>query len=80
MVRALVSPLFEPCRRLNVGVAFVAGLCIVLMAIMLDRRTVAASERSEARGTSTEDGNKRRKLILGVTGGVTAVIVYISNS
>ena len=31
---------------LNVGAASVAGLCIVLMAIMLDRTTTAASERS----------------------------------
>jgi glycine betaine/proline transport system permease protein len=73
-------PIVRALSALNVGVAFVAGMCIVLMAIMLDRGTVAASERSEARGTSTEDGNKRRKLILGVTGGAAAVIVYISNS
>lgn len=36
----------------NVGAASVAGLAIVLMAIMLDRTTTAASERSEAQGRS----------------------------
>ncbi len=34
----------------NVGQASVAGLLIVLMAIMLDRSTTAASERSESQG------------------------------
>lgn len=37
----------------NVGAASVAGLAIVLMAIMLDRTTTAASERSEAQGRSS---------------------------
>ena len=52
---------------LNVGVAFVAGMCIVLMAIMLDRATAAAGERSESTARSNVDP-KRRRLILGVTG------------
>jgi glycine betaine/proline transport system permease protein len=37
-------------QNLNVGLASVAGLAIVLMAIMLDRTTTAASERSAGRG------------------------------
>ncbi len=36
-------------QTLNVGVASVASLCIVLMAIMLDRTTTAASERGQGR-------------------------------
>ena len=36
----------------NVGAASVAGMLIVLMAIMLDRATTAASERSESQGRS----------------------------
>ncbi len=32
----------------NIGAASVAGIAIVLMAIMLDRTTTAASERSES--------------------------------
>ena len=38
---------------LNVGAASVAGLAIVLMAIMLDRTTTAASERSEVQGRAS---------------------------
>lgn len=37
----------------NVGAASVAGLAIVLMAIMLDRTTTAASERSESLGRTS---------------------------
>jgi glycine betaine/proline transport system permease protein len=36
----------------NIGAASVAGIAIVLMAIMLDRTTTAASERSESQGRS----------------------------
>ena len=39
-------------QTLNVGAASVAGLAIVLMAIMLDRTTTAASEKSESEGRS----------------------------
>ena len=38
-------------QSLNVGAASVAGLCIVAMAITLDRTTTAASERSTGRST-----------------------------
>jgi glycine betaine/proline transport system permease protein len=38
-------------QSLNVGQASVAGLCIVVMAIMLDRTTTAASERTTGRTT-----------------------------
>ena len=65
---------------LNVGVAFVAGLCIVLMAIMLDRGAVAAGEQSESSGRQGDGTAKRRKVILAITGGVAAVIIYLSNS
>jgi glycine betaine/proline transport system permease protein len=42
----LGKPVVSALQVLNVGAASVAGLCIVLMAIMLDRTTTAASERS----------------------------------
>jgi glycine betaine/proline transport system permease protein len=41
---------------LNVGAASVAGLCIVLMAIMLDRTTTAASERSGKSNVGSASG------------------------
>jgi glycine betaine/proline transport system permease protein len=41
---------------LNVGAASVAGLAIVLMAIMLDRTTTAASERGQASTVASASG------------------------
>ena len=43
----LGKPVVAALQTLNVGAASVAGIAIVLMAIMLDRTTTAASERSE---------------------------------
>ncbi len=45
----LGKPVVAALQTLNVGVASVAGLAIVAMAIMLDRTTTAASERGEGR-------------------------------
>ncbi len=45
----LGGPVVSALQILNVGAASVAGLAIVLMAIMLDRTTTAASERSSGR-------------------------------
>lgn len=71
-------PIIRALAILNVGIAFVSGMCIVLMAILLDRATAAAGERAEA--TSRRNVNeKRRRIILAVSGGVAAVILYISN-
>jgi glycine betaine/proline transport system permease protein len=42
----LGKPVIAALQTLNVGAASVAGLAIVIMAIMLDRTTTAASERS----------------------------------
>ena len=44
----LGKPVVRRCRSQDVGAASVAGIAIVLMAIMLDRTTTAASERSRA--------------------------------
>ncbi len=44
----LGKPVLAALQTLDVGAASVAGLAIVLMAIMLDRTTTAASERSES--------------------------------
>jgi glycine betaine/proline transport system permease protein len=45
----LGRPVVAALQTLNVGAASVAGLCIVFMAIMLDRTTTAASERGSGR-------------------------------
>lgn len=73
----LGQPVLQGLVRNDVGGAFVPGVLIVIMAIMLDRATTAASERSEklARG----QGNLRqRRIVLAVTGAAALVAVYFS--
>ncbi|MCW2866986.1 MAG: putative glycine betaine transport system integral rane protein [Marmoricola sp.] len=48
----LGKPVNAALQVQNIGAAAVAGILIVLMAIMLDRTTTAASERSESTGRS----------------------------
>ena len=48
----LGGPVIQALQSQNVGSASVAGLGIVFLAIMLDRTTTAASERSEKSGRS----------------------------
>ncbi|GAB4010357.1 ABC transporter permease [Nocardioides ultimimeridianus] len=51
-------PVISALAILNVGQAAVPGLLIVLMAIMLDRTTTAASERTERRGRTASSAGK----------------------
>jgi len=67
---------------LDVGRAFTGGLAIVVLAIVLDRVTTAASERAEATfraGGGRRSPNTRRRLLIG-GGALTAVAVYLSSS
>ena len=51
----LGQPVAQALQSLDIGNAFVSGIAIVIMAIVLDRTTTAASERSEVatrRGTA----------------------------
>jgi glycine betaine/proline transport system permease protein len=75
----LGQPVVRALNALRVGDAFVPGLCIVLMAIMLDRVTTAASENSErlARSQAPEMAERRNLLLL--SGAVlTVLLVYLS--
>jgi glycine betaine/proline transport system permease protein len=75
----LGQPVVRALNALRVGDAFVPGLCIVLMAIMLDRVTTAASEHSEKlnRGQARETA-ARRAVLLSVAAGITVLCVYAS--
>jgi glycine betaine/proline transport system permease protein len=65
---------------LDVGTAFNAGLAIVVMAIVLDRVTTAASGRAEAARRSGNRFAKWRKPLL-VAGGVAALVTaYLSHT
>ena len=75
----LGQPVVRALNALRVGDAFVPGICIVLMAIMLDRVTTAASEHGEqlARGQSAT-GRPAQRPAPGGGAGVTVVCVYLS--
>lgn len=75
----LGGPVLQALAAQQIGDAFVAGLCIVILAILLDRATTAASVRSEnlarkgGTGRSTQDW-----VALAVGAVVVAVCVYYS--
>lgn len=75
----LGQPVLAALTRIDVGGAFVPGMLIVVMAVMLDRTTTAASEASEkaARG---QLNRRLRRIVLGVTGVVALVCVYLSRT
>jgi glycine betaine/proline transport system permease protein len=70
----------QALQSLDVGTAFNAGLAIVLMAIVLDRVTTAASARQEAARRSKNRFLKWRRQLLGAGAVVTAVLVYMSHT
>ena len=74
----LGQPVTEALQSLDVGSASVSGLAIVIMAIMLDRITTAASERSEVQRRKGKVRGRRDNYILGVLGLAALVTVYLS--
>lgn len=70
-------PVIDALTILNVGRAFVAGLCLVFLAIMLDRMTTAAGERAEATARKGTNAQARR-IVLGVTGLLALGAVIVS--
>ncbi|WP_033308805.1 ABC transporter permease subunit [Streptomyces iakyrus] len=76
----LGATVVQALQSLDVGTAFNAGLAIVVLAIVLDRVTTAASGRADtARGSDSPFLKWRRHLL--VAGGVVAaVLVYLSHT
>ncbi|WP_328975258.1 ABC transporter permease [Streptomyces canus] len=70
----------QALQSLDVGTAFNAGLAIVVMAIVLDRVTTAASGRAEAARRSGSALLKWRRHLLAAGGVVAAVLVYLSHT
>ncbi|MFF1445126.1 ABC transporter permease [Streptomyces sp. NPDC058295] len=70
----------QALQSLDVGTAFNAGLAIVVMAIVLDRVTTAASARAETARRSKNRFLKWRGPLLGAGAAVTAVLVYLSHT
>ena len=63
-------------QRVNVGASFDAGLAIVVLAILLDRVTEAASRRAEPRAPVA--GSRLRRNVLAAGVALTAVLVVAS--
>ena len=72
-------PIISALGSLNVGVAFVSGMCIVVMAIMLDRTSATAADRSERAGRARVNARLQRLIIL-AAGVVVLVVMYLSNT
>src|SRR6478609_4676680 len=62
----------------DVGTAFNAGLAIVIMAIILDRTTTAASERVEIQRRKSAEPNRFRRPGIVIGGIVTAIAIWLS--
>jgi glycine betaine/proline transport system permease protein len=73
----LGQPVAQALQSLDIGNAFVSGIAIVIMAIVLDRTTTAASERAAVANRRGE--NPRTRRIGLIAGGVVALVcVYLS--
>lgn len=70
----LGKPVIKALESLDVGRAATAGLCIVIMAIMLDRVTTAASIRSEAIPTAR---SRRNRWIALAASGIAAIVCVV---
>jgi glycine betaine/proline transport system permease protein len=74
----LGKPVLSALQIRAVGEAFIAGICIVVMAIMLDRTTTAASQRSEKVARAGGHGTWHRMFLAG-SGVAALVLVYVSH-
>jgi glycine betaine/proline transport system permease protein len=74
----LGQPVAQALQSLDIGNAFVSGIAIVIMAIVLDRTTTAVSERSEVAARSGTRNGRNRRIAL-IAGGVfTIIAIYLS--
>ena len=62
----------------DVGTAFNAGLAIVIMAIILDRTTTAASERVETQRRKSAEPSKYRRPAIAIGAVVTVIAIWLS--
>ncbi|MCW2819703.1 MAG: transporter permease [Marmoricola sp.] len=74
----LGKPVLAALTENDFGSGLVPGLLIVLMGIMLDRATTAASERSERVARGGGEDPRRRRLVLGALLVPVAVAVWYS--
>lgn len=75
----LGKPVLSALIKNDVGGAFVPGMLIVLTAVLLDRATTAASERSE-RAARGGGAHRWTRQVLAVTGVAALVALYLSRT
>ncbi|MEU5281225.1 ABC transporter permease subunit [Streptomyces asoensis] len=76
----LGKTVMQALQSLDVGTAFNAGLAIVVMAIVLDRVTTAASARAEAARRSDGRFARWRRPLLAAGAVVAVVLAYLSHT
>jgi glycine betaine/proline transport system permease protein len=74
----LGKPVLNALVRVDIGGAFVPGALIVVMAIMLDRTTTAASLRTELIARGGGGSRRTRRIVLVVAGVAALVAVWLS--
>ncbi len=76
----LGQPVTQALQSLDIGDAFVSGIAIVIMAIVLDRTTTAASVRAEvaSRAGAGAGSGRRRRIVLIAGAVVVLVAIYLS--
>jgi glycine betaine/proline transport system permease protein len=74
----LGQPVLSSLIRVDIGGAFVPGMLIVVMAIMLDRTTTAASQRAEKVARGGGGTVRQRRVVLVVAGVATLVALWMS--
>jgi glycine betaine/proline transport system permease protein len=77
----LGQTVLQALESLDVGTAFNGGLAIVVLAVVLDRVTTAASQRAEVAGRRPTTVGKRTRGGLAAAGAVAAgIAVYVSHT
>jgi len=76
----LGQPVLDGIRRGQLGTSFVAGIAIVIMAVMLDRTTTASGFRAELAARSGQTGGPFRRVGLAAAGTGTVVALYLSHN
>lgn len=75
----LGQQVLQALQSLDIGKAFNAGLAIVILAIILDRVTTAASVRAELGARATKPGRRKLRLGLVAAGAVAAIAAVIAS-
>ena len=74
----LGKPVVEALTIRDVGDGVVAGLAVVLLAVMLDRATSAAVSRDQSGYAAADAAKVRRRIGLAIFGVLTIIAIYLS--